>query len=201
MSRVTVIQPDAFLIERASVIRALGKRMVRDIVEIGRLLAECKGQLGHGAWIPWLQAEFGWTDDTALNFMRAHEMAKSRNFRDLNLPVSAVYLLARPSTPDELRDEVIERAANGEAISHKEVARLIDEARQRNAWQSAGHETRQARTARRDFGRGLEGPAPKREDARSVRHRQSARRIGRGGDARDFAAKAEFSRNREDWRA
>jgi hypothetical protein len=41
--------------------------------------------------------------------------------------------LAQPSTPDELREEVIERAANGEATSHKEVTRLIwDGARQRS---------------------------------------------------------------------
>jgi uncharacterized protein (DUF849 family) len=40
---------------------------------------------------------------------------------------------ALPSTPDELREEVIERAASGEAISHKEVTRFIEEgARQRS---------------------------------------------------------------------
>ena len=32
------------------------------------------------------------------------------------------------STPYELRDEMIERAANGEAISHAEVQKLIEEA-------------------------------------------------------------------------
>jgi len=45
----------------------------------------------------------------------------------LSIDSHALIALARPSTPDELREEVIERAANGEAISHKEVTRLIEE--------------------------------------------------------------------------
>jgi|SRR5215469_3093800 len=35
--------------------------------------------------------------------------AKSRNFRDLSLPVASIYLLAKPSTPTEVRDAIIER--------------------------------------------------------------------------------------------
>lgn len=131
MNKVTVIEPaDAFLIERASVIRALGKRMARDIIEIGRLLVECKERVGHGAWLPWLEREFRWSDKTAENFMNV--ASKFETVSNLSIDARSLYLLARPSTPDELRDEVIERAANGEAISHKEVARLIDEAREQD---------------------------------------------------------------------
>ena len=109
---------DAFLVERASAIRVLGKRMARDIIEIGRLLTECQDRVGHGGWAEWLKREFGWTDRTALNFMRVHAMAaKSENFSDLPIDASALYLLARPSTADDIRHEVIERAANGETIS------------------------------------------------------------------------------------
>jgi len=51
----------------------------------------------------------------------------------LSIDSHALIVLARPSTPDELREEVIERAANCEAIRHKEVTRLIEEgARQRS---------------------------------------------------------------------
>jgi Protein of unknown function (DUF3102) len=132
---------DTFLTYRAGAIRALGKRMVSDILEIGRLLTECKDHLhkteGHGSWLPWLEEEFGWSDDTALNFMHAHNMGKSRNFRDLNLSVSAVYKLAAPSTPDEARDAVISRAQNGEALSLAEVQRMVDEAK---SAQAAEHE-------------------------------------------------------------
>jgi hypothetical protein len=45
----------------------------------------------------------------------------------LSIDSHASVALARPSTPHELREEVIERAADVEAISHKEVTRLIEE--------------------------------------------------------------------------
>ena len=54
------------LAEHAAEIRRLGKRVVADVVEIGRHLSECKAICGHGNWLPWLEREFGWTDDTAL---------------------------------------------------------------------------------------------------------------------------------------
>jgi len=114
------------LAEHAAEIRRLGKRVVRDVIEIGERLTKCKALAGHGNWLPWLEREFGWTDDTALNFMRAHELAKSRNFRDLNLPISGLYLLAAPSTPKEARDEIIERAQAGETVPVAEVKRTIE---------------------------------------------------------------------------
>jgi hypothetical protein len=115
------------LIEHARAIRALGRRAVADIIEIGRLLIEAKQIVGHGGWLPWLEREFGWTDDTALNFMRVHELSKSRNFRDLNLPVSSLYLLAAPSTPDEARLEIAQRAEAGEQLPIAEVKRVVAE--------------------------------------------------------------------------
>lgn len=130
-----VVSPmEVTLAEHAAVIRALGKRVVGDIIEIGRRLTDAKRIAGHGGWLPWLQREFGWSDSAALKFMQVHEMAtKSVKFTDLNLPVSGLYLLAAPSTPDEAREAVIERAANGEALSLKEVQRMIDQAKQKQA--------------------------------------------------------------------
>jgi hypothetical protein len=117
------------LAKHAAAIRRLGKRVVADVIEIGRLLTECKRICGHGNWLPWLDREFGWTDDTALNFMRVYELSKSRKFRDLSLPLSALYLLAAPSTPQEARDEIIERAQAGETIPVAEAKRIIEHAK------------------------------------------------------------------------
>jgi Protein of unknown function (DUF3102) len=117
------------LAKHAAAIRRLGKRVVADVIEIGRLLAECKRICGHGNWLPWLDREFGWTDDTALNFMRVYELSKSRNFRDLSLPLSGLYLLAAPSTPQEARDEIIERAQAGETIPVAEAKHIIEHAK------------------------------------------------------------------------
>src|ERR1700730_4793538 len=99
----------------ASTINALRKRVSGDVIEIGQRLVD-KALAGHGNWLPWLEREFGWTDDTALNYMRVYEKFKNRNFRDLDLPVSSLYLLAAPSTPPEAVETVIERAKAGEKV-------------------------------------------------------------------------------------
>ena len=105
-----------FLAFSASRIKELCKKTCENIVAIGRHLTKCQGCLGHGAWLPWLEREFGWSDQTARNFMRVYEMSKSKNFLDLDLPVSSLYLLAAPSTAENARTEVIERANSGEAV-------------------------------------------------------------------------------------
>lgn len=133
MNMVTLPQDQAneiALAEHAAVIRALGKRVVGDIVEIGRRLTEAKRIAGHGNWVPWLDGEFGWSDDTALRFMQVSGLAKTRNLRDLSLPVSGLYLLAAPSTPEEARAEVVTRAESGEHLTLADVKRIVDEARQ-----------------------------------------------------------------------
>src|SRR5262249_51951563 len=53
------------LIEHADAIRQLGKRVVSDVVEIGRRLTEAKEIAGHGNWLSWLEREFGWSPSTA----------------------------------------------------------------------------------------------------------------------------------------
>jgi Protein of unknown function (DUF3102) len=114
------------LAEHAQAIRSLGRRMIADTVEIGRRLAECR-RLIRRDWIAWLDREFGLSDRMALNFIRVHELAlaRSENFSDLDLPVSGLYLLARPSTPESARDSIIKRAAAGEVLSLDDIRHEI----------------------------------------------------------------------------
>ena len=99
------------LAEHAAEIRRLGKRVAAGVIEIGRRLVQCKWLIGHGSWQTWLEHEFGWSEATALRFMQVHALAgKSVNLTDLELPVSALYLLPAPSTPEEARDEIIKTA-------------------------------------------------------------------------------------------
>ncbi len=69
------VRNDAFekaapeLAQHAEAIRALGRRALSDVVEIGERLAKAKQLIGHGHWLAWLKAEFGWTDETARRFM------------------------------------------------------------------------------------------------------------------------------------
>jgi Protein of unknown function (DUF3102) len=124
---------NSVLAEHAAEIRRLGQRVIGDVIEIGRHLVEAKKLCGHGNWLPWLNRELGWTEQTALNFMRVHELAKTKNFLDLapDLSVSALYLLAAPSTPEAARTEVIERAKAGETLAVAEVKRVVERAKGR----------------------------------------------------------------------
>lgn len=49
------------------------KRTAEDIVEIGRDLKEVKEKLDHGQFLPWIESEFGMSQQTASNFMRVAE--------------------------------------------------------------------------------------------------------------------------------
>jgi hypothetical protein len=90
-------------------------------------LTECKRICGHGNWLPWLEQEFGWTDKTAENFINVYKLAsKFENFSNLDLPLSGLYLLAAPSTPESAKTEVIERATAGEAFPVAKVKRTVE---------------------------------------------------------------------------
>ena len=52
-------------------------------------------------------------------------LARSRKLRDANLPLSCFYLIAAPSTPDEARDEILERAETGERVPVAEAKKII----------------------------------------------------------------------------
>jgi hypothetical protein len=49
---------------------------------------------------------------------------KFENFSNLDLPVSSLYLLAA-STPDEVQEQVIARAENGETFTHAQIKDMI----------------------------------------------------------------------------
>jgi len=61
--------------------RALGKRVVADVIEIGRRLTESKKICGHGNWLPWLDREFNWQEQTARNFIRFFKTAHKTMLR------------------------------------------------------------------------------------------------------------------------
>jgi Protein of unknown function (DUF3102) len=127
-------QQDEIDLEReAKAIRGLVKQFNRNVIEIGRHLTIARDHIRanrHGDWGPWLEREFEWTDRTALNFIHAYQLSlKCEKFSDLKIEVSAVYLIARPSTSEEVRNEMLARAENGEKITHKSVVESIKRSR------------------------------------------------------------------------
>jgi hypothetical protein len=108
-----------WLAEQAEAIRALGRNVVRDILEIGARLREVRKALYHGEWEKWLDVEFGWSSRTARRYMTAAKAFadKSDMVSELPIDIGAIYLLARPRTPPEVRLKAIERARLGERIT------------------------------------------------------------------------------------
>ena len=104
-------------------IRGLGKKQNAAIIAIGKELTEIKDKLGHGHFTAWCQSEFEMTDRTAQRYMLVAEKFKTDNVSDL--PASILHLLAAPSTPEPVRQDIIARAARGEKITRKAAQREI----------------------------------------------------------------------------
>jgi hypothetical protein len=83
------------------------KREVKDVIEIGGLLAEAKEQLdAHGHWLPWVKEHFPRSIRSAQNYMTAHAFAaKYATVAHLRLAVGGLYALAEA-----------DRAGNSEAV-------------------------------------------------------------------------------------
>jgi len=91
------------------------KRTVEDIIAVGQELIAVKERLKHGEFGKWLKARFGWTRMTAHRLMNVAERFGEMS-QNVTFEPSAAYLLAAPSTPDEAREEAVERAKKGAVI-------------------------------------------------------------------------------------
>lgn len=114
----------------AARIHKLRQRTCEDVIAIGRLLIEAKAHLEHGEWCEWLRREFAWSRDTAERFTHVAAVFEDANAATLrNLDASALYELARPSTPQEARDTVAGLIEDGTLPALADVRRIIKEAR------------------------------------------------------------------------
>ncbi|MEA5513958.1 DUF3102 domain-containing protein [Nodularia sp. UHCC 0506] len=112
--------------QRTSEIREQLRKTAQDIWEIGESLAEVRAQLKHGQFETWLKAEFGWSRRTAYNFINVYETFGNRaNLAQIDIATSALYLLAAPSTPENLREQYLQEAKTGKRITHKELVHTI----------------------------------------------------------------------------
>lgn len=135
MNQITLFStPTPALLDRAERIRNLVNVVRGSIIEIGRELIAAKAEVAHGNWLDWLDAEFGWSERTARNFMRIAEAFKSARLADfdsLTIDATALYALAAPDVPQPVRDEAVARAEAGEHITKAEADRIIAEAEER----------------------------------------------------------------------
>lgn len=117
--------------EKAASARAAAERIrgrmqlaAESIIEVGRELIEQKKQLGHGNFLPWIEAEFGMSERNAQRYMQIATEFSSNTTRVSHLSFRALAALAAPSTQPEVRTEVLERAAAGETVTAKQIAEL-----------------------------------------------------------------------------
>lgn len=117
--------------EKAASARAAAERIrgrmqlaAESIIEVGRELTQQKKDLGHGNFLPWIEAEFGMSDRTARSMISVYERLGGKMEMISDLAPTALYALAAPSTPEPVRAEVLERAANGEKVTAREIDAL-----------------------------------------------------------------------------
>jgi len=109
---------------------AVKRRTATGIVNIGEILYRCRDRLAHnkaGGFEGWCQTEFGWGKSTAYRFIQVYESFGNRpNLGQLDIRQSALYLLASPSTPEPVRQEMIDRAEAGETVTHNDIKEAKD---------------------------------------------------------------------------
>jgi Protein of unknown function (DUF3102) len=125
---------EATAAERASTaadnIRQMVRKSLADLIDIGTELLAVKEVLGHGRFQAWLDAEFGWSERMARNFMAvAGRFSKTAIIADLPIEATAAYLLAAPSTPQSACDAAIARARAGERITTRVAKEILGEAK------------------------------------------------------------------------
>jgi len=114
------------LAEQARIIRAAGARAIGDFIVIGRALTKAKELCGHGLWLPWLEREFGWSDETARRYMQVASLGvQNPQLVDFDIEISGLYLLAKPSTPDAAREAVLEAANAGVKVTLAKAKEVI----------------------------------------------------------------------------
>ena len=89
-------------------------------IACGNLLLEAKAQVGHGGWIPWVEANLTFGDRQARKYMRAanHASAIRNSNADFTLD-NAMAMLAERSTSHTLR--VMGNSKSNEWYSPKEI--------------------------------------------------------------------------------
>jgi hypothetical protein len=114
--------------EIVSRVKAASRTLTEQIIRIGGDLIKAKAILGHGNFLPWLQAEFRWSERTARRYMTVAEHFGAKSATVSDLPARAAYELSKLSTPPAVRQDVMRRLEAGEHFTHASVVKEIEAA-------------------------------------------------------------------------
>jgi hypothetical protein len=107
--------PDLANIARDAANRIKG-RVRASILDTGRDLIAVKAGMKHGQFGVWLRAEFAMTERTAENYMNGARWLDGKSEMLSLLPPAAVYVLAAPSAPAAVVNEVVASAEAGTVL-------------------------------------------------------------------------------------
>jgi hypothetical protein len=123
------------LVSISKKIKALEKKSIANVIEIGKLLHQASEQIEHGDYMDWLKSEFGWSHQTAYNYRNVYALSQNSkilNFDKLDISISALYLVAKimnHDPPDEIAvacaTAVID-AAKRKRVSYTMARYIID---------------------------------------------------------------------------
>ncbi|MEM6452393.1 MAG: DUF3102 domain-containing protein [Cyanobacteria bacterium P01_D01_bin.105] len=121
--------------QRTGEIRERLRRSAQDVWEIGQKLSDVRSRLKYGQFLTWIKAEFGWSQRTAYNFINVYETFGDRfaNLAKVNIATSLLYQLASPSVPEELREQILRAAEQGDTMTAKELQATIQKRRLKSA--------------------------------------------------------------------
>lgn len=144
-------------VEVARRIKGRTRRIGQEIIEIGRDLILIKDRVGHGNFLPWLEAEFGWSERTAQNYIQSAQAFGEKSATVADLPPTIIYNLSAPSTPAPVREKIVERLEAGERLAPEIITTMVKEGRE-----AAKEERRQSKLT----------PQEKRKEDRSKASRE-----------------------------
>ncbi|MEL4894535.1 diguanylate cyclase domain-containing protein [Crocosphaera sp. Alani8] len=101
------------------------RRCAQDIYIIGYNLCQIKQQLKHGEFRIWLKTEFDWSVSAANKFMHVSQRFCLDDLEEVEISPSALYVLAAPSTPQEVRNQALIKAKQGQTITFSFAKQLL----------------------------------------------------------------------------
>lgn len=96
----------------------------RETYEIGRLLTDAKKIVGHGNFQNWVKEKFGFSPQTANNFMNVYKVCIGRQWLAETFPPSILYTIAAPACPKELCEYLL-KDGDPDLLKNKEIKRII----------------------------------------------------------------------------
>jgi hypothetical protein len=112
--------------EKAALVEQHGRKTVQAAIDCGRYLTEIKGRLGHGEWLPWLEANWNHSTVWASQFMKMANYKHAYNLEEASSVREALRMIGeaeeaagtkRTRKPAEPATEIIDNRKESRTIA------------------------------------------------------------------------------------